>query len=229
MILLHDVSKIYANGIHALKNIDLEIAQQEFVFLVGVSGAGKSTLVRLLIREELPTSGQIIVAGHNVLQLSKRHLPLFRRKVSMIFQDFRLLPNKTVAENVAMALRVANRSRGEIERLVTETLALVGLTQFAETFPLTLSGGEQQRVAIARAVIRKPDLLIADEPTGNLDPVTSAEIVDLLVRINGLGTTVVMATHDKEMVNRARRRVVELVRGEIARDELRGTYQYGRT
>ncbi len=229
MILLHDVSKIYANGIHALKNIDLEIAQQEFVFLVGVSGAGKSTLVRLLIREELPTSGQIIVAGHNVLQLSKRHLPLFRRKVSMIFQDFRLLPNKTVAENVAMALRVANRSRGEIERLVPETLALVGLTQFAETFPLTLSGGEQQRVAIARAVIRKPDLLIADEPTGNLDPVTSAEIVDLLVRINGLGTTVVMATHDKEMVNRARRRVVELVRGEIARDELRGTYQYGRT
>ena len=229
MILLHDVSKIYANGIHALKNIDLEIAQQEFVFLVGVSGAGKSTLVRLLIREELPTSGQIIVAGHNVLQLSKRHLPLFRRKVSMIFQDFRLLPNKTVAENVAMALRVANRSRGEIERLVPETLALVGLTQFAETFPLTLSGGEQQRVAIARAVIRKPDLLIADEPTGNLDPVTSAEIVDLLVRINELGTTVVMATHDKEMVNRARRRVVELVRGEIARDELRGTYQYGRT
>jgi cell division transport system ATP-binding protein len=229
MILLHDVSKIYANGIHALKNIDLEIAQQEFVFLVGVSGAGKSTLVRLLIREELPTSGQIIVAGHNVLQLSKRHLPLFRRKVSMIFQDFRLLPNKTVAENVAMALRVANRSRGEIERLVPETLALVGLTQFAETFPLTLSGGEQQRVAIARAVIRKPDLLIADEPTGNLDPVTSAEIVDILVRINGLGTTVVMATHDKEMVNRARRRVVELVRGEIARDELRGTYQYGRT
>ena len=229
MILLHDVSKIYANGIHALKNIDLEIAQQEFVFLVGVSGAGKSTLVRLLIREELPTSGQIIVAGHNVLQLSKRHLPLFRRKVSMIFQDFRLLPNKTVAENVAMALRVANRSRGEIERLVPETLALVGLTQFAETFPLTLSGGEQQRVAIARAVIRKPDLLIADEPTGNLDPVTSAEIVDLLVRINRLGTTVIMATHDKEMVNRARRRVVELVRGEIARDELRGTYQYGRT
>ena len=229
MILLHDVSKIYANGIHALKNIDLEIAQQEFVFLVGVSGAGKSTLVRLLIREELPTSGQIIVAGHNVLQLSKRHLPLFRRKVSMIFQDFRLLPNKTVAENVAMALRVANRSRGDIERLVPETLALVGLTQFAETYPLTLSGGEQQRVAIARAVIRKPDLLIADEPTGNLDPVTSAEIVDLLVRINGLGTTVVMATHDKEMVNRARRRVVELVRGEIARDELRGTYQYGRT
>ena len=229
MILLHDVSKIYANGIHALKNIDLEIAQQEFVFLVGVSGAGKSTLVRLLIREELPTSGQIIVAGHNVLQLSKRHLPLFRRKVSMIFQDFRLLPNKTVAENVAMALRVANRSRSEIERLVPETLALVGLTQFAETFPLTLSGGEQQRVAIARAVIRKPDLLIADEPTGNLDPVTSAEIVDLLVRINRLGTTVIMATHDKEMVNRARRRVVELVRGEIARDELRGTYQYGRT
>ena len=147
----------------------------------------------------------------------------------MIFQDFRLLPNKTVAENVAMALRVANRSRGDIERLVPETLALVGLTQFSETFPLTLSGGEQQRVAIARAVIRKPDLLIADEPTGNLDPVTSAEIVDLLVRINELGTTVVMATHDKEMVNRARRRVVELVRGEIARDELRGTYQYGRT
>lgn len=229
MIFLHDVSKIYANGINALKNINLEIGPQEFVFLVGVSGAGKSTLVRLLIREELPTSGRIIVAGHNVLQLSKRHLPLYRRKVSMIFQDFRLLPNKTVAENVAMALRVANRSQRDIERLVPETLALVGLSPFADTFPQTLSGGEQQRVAIARAVIRKPEVLIADEPTGNLDPETSAEIVDLLMRINGLGTTVIMATHDKEMVNRARRRVVELVHGEVARDEMRGMYQYGRT
>ena len=229
MILLQNVSKVYANGIHALKDINLEIGPREFVFLVGVSGAGKSTLIRLLIREELPTAGHIIVAGHNVLQMPQRHLPLYRRKVSMIFQDFRLLPNKTVAENVAMALRVANRSRRDIDRLVPETLALVGLTQFAETFPLTLSGGEQQRVAIARAVIRKPEVLIADEPTGNLDPVTSAEIVDLLARINELGTTVIMATHDKEMVNRNRRRVVELVDGEIARDELRGTYQYGRS
>ena len=229
MILLQNVSKVYANGIHALRNINLEIARQEFVFLVGVSGAGKSTLVRLLIREELPSTGEVIVAGHNVLQLSKRHLPFYRRKVSMIFQDFRLLPNKTVTENVAMALRVAHRPQREISELVPETLALVGLTQFAETFPLTLSGGEQQRVAIARAVVRKPNVLIADEPTGNLDPVTSAEIVDLLVRINGLGTTVIMATHDKEMVNRARRRVVELVRGEIVRDEVRGTYQYGRS
>ncbi len=228
MILLQDVSKVYANGIYALRDINLEIARQEFVFLVGVSGAGKSTLIRLLIREELPSTGDIMVAGHNVLQLSKRHLHLFRRKVSMIFQDFRLLPNKTVAENVAMSLRVANRSRSDIEKLVPETLALVGLTQFADTFPLTLSGGEQQRVAIARAVVRKPEVLIADEPTGNLDPVTSAEIVDLLVRINDLGTTVIMATHDKEMVNRARRRVVELVRGEVVRDEARGTYQYGR-
>ncbi len=229
MILLQNVSKVYANGIHALRNINLEVARQEFVFLVGVSGAGKSTLVRLLIREELPSTGEVMVAGHNVLQLSKRHLPLYRRKVSMIFQDFRLLPNKTVTENVAMALRVAHRPQREISELVPETLALVGLTQFAETFPLTLSGGEQQRVAIARAVVRKPNVLIADEPTGNLDPVTSAEIVDLLVRINGLGTTVIMATHDKEMVNRARRRVVELVRGEIVRDEVRGTYQYGRS
>jgi cell division transport system ATP-binding protein len=229
MILLQGVSKVYANGIHALRDIDLEIGPQEFVFLVGVSGAGKSTLVRLLIREELPSTGSIIVAGHNVLQLSKRHLHLYRRKVSMIFQDFRLLPNKTVTENVAMALRVANRSRSDIERLVPETLALVGLTPFAETFPQTLSGGEQQRVAIARAVVRKPEVLIADEPTGNLDPVTSAEIVELLVRINDLGTTVIMATHDKEVVNRARRRVVELQRGEIARDEVRGTYQYGLT
>ncbi len=228
MILLQNVSKVYANGIHALKDINLEIGPREFVFLVGVSGAGKSTLIRLLIREELPSTGQIIVAGHNVLQMPQRHLPLYRRKVSMIFQDFRLLPNKTVAENVAMALRVANRSRREIEEMVPQTLALVGLSQFAETFPLTLSGGEQQRVAIARAVIRKPEVLIADEPTGNLDPVTSAEIVDLLARINELGTTVVMATHDKEMVNRSRRRVVELVHGEIARDEAEGTYQYGR-
>ncbi len=229
MILLQDVSKVYANGIYALRDINLEIARQEFVFLVGVSGAGKSTLIRLLIREELPSTGDIMVAGHNVLRLSKRHLHLYRRKVSMIFQDFRLLPNKTVTENVAMALRVANRSRNDIEKLVPETLALVGLTPFADTFPLTLSGGEQQRVAIARAVVRKPEVLIADEPTGNLDPVTSAEIVDLLVRINDLGTTVIMATHDKEMVNRARRRVVELVRGKIVRDEARGTYQYGRS
>ena len=229
MILLQNVSKVYANGIHALRNINLEIARQEFVFLVGVSGAGKSTLVRLLIREELPTTGAVIVAGHNVLQLSKRHLPLYRRKVSMVFQDFRLLPNKTVAENVAMALRVAHRPQREIDELVPETLALVGLTQYADTFPLTLSGGEQQRVAIARAVIRNPDVLIADEPTGNLDPETSAEIVDLLMQINGLGTTVIMATHDKEMVNRARRRVVELVHGEIVRDEIRGTYHYGRS
>ena len=229
MILLQNVSKVYANGIHALKDIDLEIARQEFVFLVGVSGAGKSTLVRLLIREELPTTGAVIVAGHNVLQLSKRHLPLYRRKVSMVFQDFRLLPNKTVAENVAMALRVAHRPQHEIDELVPEALALVGLTQYAATFPLTLSGGEQQRVAIARAVIRNPDVLIADEPTGNLDPETSAEIVDLLMRINQLGTTVIMATHDKEMVNRARRRVVELVQGQIVRDEVGGTYHYGRS
>lgn len=229
MILLQNVSKVYENGIQALKNVNLEIERQEFVFLVGISGAGKSTLVRLLIREELPTSGGVIVAGHNVLQLTKRRLPLYRRKVSIVFQDFRLLPNKTVAENVAMALRVARRSNREINELVPETLALVGLAQFADTFPLTLSGGEQQRVAIARAVVRKPDVLIADEPTGNLDPETSAEIVDLLVRINKLGTTVIMATHDKEMVNRARRRVVELVRGEIVRDEMRGTYHYGRT
>ena len=229
MILLQNVSKVYANGIHALKNVNLEIARQEFVFLVGVSGAGKSTLVRLLIREELPTSGAVIVAGHNVLQLSKRHLPLYRRKVSMVFQDFRLLPNKTVSENVAMALRVAHRSKREIDERVPETLALVGLAQFGDTFPLSLSGGEQQRVAIARAVIRNPDVLIADEPTGNLDPETSADIIDLLVRINELGTTVIMATHDKEMVNRARRRVVELVQGEIVRDEVRGTYHYGRS
>lgn len=229
MILLQNVSKVYANGIHALKDIDLEVARQEFVFLVGVSGAGKSTLVRLLIREELPTTGEVIVAGHNVLQLSKRHLPLYRRKVSMVFQDFRLLPNKTVAENVAMALRVARRPQREIDELVPEALALVGLSQYAETFPLSLSGGEQQRVAIARAVIRNPEVLIADEPTGNLDPETSAEIVDLLAQINERGATVVMATHDKEMVNRQRRRVVELVRGQIVRDEARGTYHYGRS
>lgn len=229
MILLQNVSKEYANGIHALKNINLEIARQEFVFLVGVSGAGKSTLVRLLIREELPTAGAVIVAGHNVIQLSKRRLALYRRKVSMVFQDFRLLPNKTVSENVAMALRVAHRPQREIDELVPEALALVGLSGFADSFPLALSGGEQQRVAIARAVVRNPEVLIADEPTGNLDPETSAEIVDLLVRINQQGTTVIMATHDKEMVNRARRRVVELVRGEIVRDETRGTYHFGRS
>jgi len=224
MILLRDVTKVYPNGICALQDVNLEIASGEFVFLVGSSGAGKSTLIRLLIREELPSAGYIFVAGHNVTKIPPRLLPLFRRKVGVIFQDFRLLPNKTVAENVALALQVVNHPPREIRRMVQEALELVGVSQYAHHFPPTLSGGEQQRVAVARAIVRDPDVLIADEPTGNLDPATAEELMVTLTRINELGTTVVVATHNQEMVDMLRRRVIVMARGQVVRDEREGTY-----
>ena len=224
LITLDDVSKRYPNGTFALRDVDLQVDAADFVFLVGSSGAGKSTLIRLLIREELPSTGRVIVDGADVAGLSRGRVPALRRKVGVVFQDFKLLPTKTVFENVAFALVVTGHS-GTIVREETErVLSLVGLGQRRHHFPDQLSGGEQQRTAIARALVNRPRILIADEPTGNLDPVTSWEIIKLLTRVNELGTTLVMATHNAEIVNALRRRVVHLDHGRIVRDEREGLY-----
>lgn len=224
MIVLHHVSKVYANGATALADVSLEIPDRDFVFLVGPSGAGKSTFIRLLIREELPTSGRVFVEGQDIARLRNGAVPYLRRKVSVIFQDFRLLPEMTVFENVAFALRVAGYKRKQIDERVTETLELVKMDNYRDRFPYQLSGGEQQRVAIARAIVHKPPVLVADEPTGNLDPDTAAETVQLLVRINALGTTLLMATHNRDLVDTMQRRVVALEAGRIVRDEQRAGY-----
>ena len=224
MITLDDVSKRYPNGTYALRDVDLDVEAGDFVFLVGASGAGKSTLIRLLIREELPTTGRVVVDGEDVAFLRRGQVPKLRRKVGVVFQDFKLLPTKTVAENVGFALVVTGHS-GEVVRDETErVLTLVGLANRREHFPNQLSGGEQQRTAIARALVNRPQILIADEPTGNLDPVTSWEIIKLLTRVNELGTTLVMATHNAEIVNALRRRVIHLDHGRVVRDEREGQY-----
>ncbi len=224
MIVLHHVSKVYANGASALTDVSLEIPDRDFVFLVGPSGAGKSTFIRLLIREELPTSGRVFVEGQDIARLRNGAVPYLRRKVSVIFQDFRLLPEMTVFENVAFALRVAGYKRKQIDQRVMETLELVKMNDYRDRFPYQLSGGEQQRVAIARAIVHKPPVLVADEPTGNLDPDTAAETVQLLVQINALGTTLLMATHNRDLVDTMQRRVVALEAGRIVRDEQRAGY-----
>ena len=208
----------------ALDGIDLNIDRCEFVFIVGASGSGKSTLVRLTIREEVVSSGRLLVGGHDLRRMPQRKVPQLRRQVGTIFQDFRLLPNKTVQQNVAYALQVIGRPRRAIRALVPETLELVGLAGMEKRMPHELSGGEQQRVAIARAMVNRPKLLLADEPTGNLDPSTSVGIMRLLDRINRQGTTVVMATHDDEIVDQMRKRVIELKGGEVVRDQDRGVY-----
>jgi len=225
VIVLHDVCKTYPNGAQALEDIQLQIPERDFVFLVGPSGAGKSTFIRLLIREELPTSGRVFIDGQDLARLRRRDIPHLRRKVSVIFQDFKLLPHKTVFENVAFALEVSGASRAELHERVPETLELVGLGDKAGRYPGLLSGGEQQRVAIARALVRQPSILVADEPTGNLDPDTAAQTVQLLVRINALGTTIVFATHNSELVNTMRRRVVALEGGRIVRDQTNAGYE----
>jgi cell division transport system ATP-binding protein len=226
MIRFDSVSKSYAgNARPALDAVSLEILKGEFVFLVGASGSGKSSFLRLILREEKPSQGQVHVLGQHLGSLANRKVPYFRRNLGVVFQDFRLLPNKTVFDNVAFTLQVIGKSRGFIQEAVPDTLKMVGLAGKANRLPHELSGGEQQRVAIARAIVNKPAILLADEPTGNLDPATSAGIMALLERINLGGTTVLMATHDAGIVDQMQRRVIELISGQIVRDERQGGYQ----
>ena len=225
MIRFESVSKSYVGATRpALNDVSLEIGKGEFVFLVGASGSGKSSLLRRVLKEEKPTKGQIFVLGQKLSALPSRKVPYFRRSLGVVFQDFRLLPNKSVYDNVAFTLQVIGKSRGFIQEAVPDALKTVGLAGKANRMPHELSGGEQQRVAIARAVVNKPAILLADEPTGNLDPVTSQGIMALLERINLGGTTVIMATHEAGIVDRMQRRVVELMTGHIVRDERVGGY-----
>lgn len=224
MILARRLTKKYGNGVLALENLSLHIEKGEFLFLVGPSGAGKSTFLNLVIRREIPTAGFLSVAGKNTALLKKQEIPLFRRRIGYIFQDYKLFPNKTVRENVSFALEVIEVNPVETRQRVSFVLDLVGLTHKAEVFPSELSGGEQQRVSLARAIVNKPLLLLADEPTGNLDPDTSWEIMELLREINRRGTTIVMATHNREIVNRLQKRVIALEKGRLVRDESKGGY-----
>jgi cell division transport system ATP-binding protein len=227
MIRLDNVTKAYKGSTVALRDCCVEIAKGEFVFLVGPSGSGKSTLLHLLTKEEQPDEGHIWVAGKDINELSSWKVPYLRRNIGCVFQDFKLLPNKTVYENVAFALEVIGVSRHVVKAQVPQMLDLVGLAKKMVNLPHELSGGEQQRVCIARAFVNRPLILLADEPTGNLDPATSEGIMKLLDRINRTGTTVVMATHDQGIVDRMRRRVIELDRGTVIRDQNRGVYGYG--
>jgi cell division transport system ATP-binding protein len=225
VIRFEKVTKTYAGHAHAaLDQVSVDVDKGEFVFLVGSSGSGKSTFLRLVLREYRPTSGRVYVAGKEVNRLASWKVPRLRRQIGTVFQDFRLLNNKTVAENVGFASQVIGRSRSDIARLVPETLELVGLEGKGDRFPDELSGGEQQRVAIARAYVNRPMILIADEPTGNLDPATSVGIMNLLHEINRGGTTVVMATHDSGVVDQMRKRVIELDQGRLVRDQSQGVY-----
>ncbi len=229
VIALQNVTKIYpASTRPALDGVSLDIDKGEFVFLIGASGSGKSSVLRLLLREDVPTKGSVIVNGKDIAKLPARKVPELRRGIGCVFQDFRLLEKKTVFENVAFALEVINKSQRAINRSVPEVLEMVGLQGKAHRYPNELSGGEQQRVAIARAFVNRPLVLLADEPTGNLDPDTSQGIMGLLERINRKGTTVVMATHDNNIVDAMRRRVIELEMGHIVRDQNRGVYGIGR-
>lgn len=226
MIEMYGVWKVYENGNDALQNIDIKIGRGEFVYVVGPSGAGKSTFIKLMYREERPTKGQIYINGINVDKVKERKIPQIRRNIGVVFQDFRLLPRMTSFENVAFAMEVVETPRKRIEQRVRELFELVGLEDRMDAYPDELSGGEMQRVAIARAMANKPSVIIADEPTGNLDPETSWGIMELFEEINDLGTTVVMATHNRDIVNQMKKRVVAIENGQIVRDELRGEYGY---
>ncbi|PYZ96281.1 cell division ATP-binding protein FtsE [Alteribacter lacisalsi] len=228
MITMNEVWKTYPNGVMAINGIDIHIEKGEFVYVVGPSGAGKSTFIKLMYREEKPTRGAITIDTEELAKLKERHIPRLRRKIGVVFQDFKLLPSLTVYENVAFALEVIEESKANIRRRVMQVLDVVRLKNKARFLPHELSGGEQQRVAIARAIVNNPSVLIADEPTGNLDPETSWEIMRILEEINERGTTIVMATHNKEIVNTIRKRVIAIEGGRVARDEVKGDYGYER-
>jgi cell division transport system ATP-binding protein len=227
MIKTEHVTKSYKDTVLALDDVSVLISKGEFVFLVGPTGSGKSTLLRLLLKEEEPSRGTIYVAGKNINQLSPWKVPYLRRNIGTVFQDFKLLPDKTVFENVAFALEVIGKPKHVVDQRVPEIVQLIGLGSKLNNYPDELSGGEQQRVSIARAFVNRPLILLADEPTGNLDPATSVDIMKLLDRINRIGTTVIMATHDNAIVDAMRRRVVELENGKVVRDQARGVYGYG--
>ena len=226
MIHMRNICKTYDTGAVALDNVNIDIAKGEFVFIVGASGAGKSTFIKMLFREELPTSGKLLVNGHDVINMDRKEVPYLRRGLGVIFQDYRLLPDKTVFENVAFAMQVIEAPRRIMQRSVNAVLDVVGLRDKYRSFPSQLSGGEQQRVAIACAIVNDPAIVIADEPTGNLDPETSWEIMDIFQRINKAGTTIVMATHDRNIVDAMKKRVIAIEDGRIVRDQLRGGYGY---
>jgi len=224
LISIQNATVVYDNGVKGISEVSLEINNGEFVFIIGSSGSGKSTLIKMLLKEVEPSVGQVSVNNYNLLKLRSGKLPYFRRSMGVVFQDFRLLPGKTVYENVAFAMQVTEKSRREIRRNVPAVLALVGLQRKAKAYPNQLSGGEQQRCSLARAIVNKPPLLLADEPTGNLDPDTSWEIMDLLDDINKTGTTIVMATHARDIVDGMQKRVITLKRGHLTRDAERGGY-----
>ena len=227
LIRVINVDKQYKNGVTAVYNMNLSIKKGDFVFIIGASGSGKSTLIKMLYREEKPTSGQIIIGGINVAKLRNGKVYKLRRKIGVVFQDYKLLPKLTVYENVAFALEVIGLPKKEIREQVLKVLKVVGLKEKTKSFPTQLSGGEQQRVAIARAIVNQPKLLICDEPTGNLDPITSMEIMNVLEHVNKkLGTTIIMATHDKDIVNKMEKRVIVLESGKLKNDYLKGTYNY---
>ncbi len=226
MLEMIDVSKIYPGGSVALQDINVRIEQGEFVFIVGPSGAGKSTFFKMLFREVLPSSGKVIVNGHDLVKMTDKEIPYFRRQLGIVFQDYRLLPDRTVYDNVAFAMQVIETPYRKIKRRVNDVLDLVGLRKRAHAYPTELSGGEQQRIAIARAIVNDPILLIADEPTGNLDPETSREIMDIFREVNKSGTTIVMATHDREIVDEMEKRVIAIEHGHIVRDDAKGVYGY---
>ena len=223
---MSDVSKVYPGGSTALQNVNVHIEPGEFVFVVGPSGAGKSTFIKMLFREVLPTTGSIFVNGVDILSLTPKEIPFMRRQLGIIFQDYRLLPDRTVYENVAFAMQVIEAPHRKIKRQVMNVLDLVGLRNRANAYPNELSGGEQQRIAIARAIVNDPVFVIADEPTGNLDPETSWDIMEIFREINATGTTIVMATHDKEVVDAMGKRVIAIEKGRIVRDEKEGVYGY---
>lgn len=226
MLEMIDVSKIYPGGSVALQDINVRIEQGEFVFIVGPSGAGKSTFFKMLFREVLPSGGKVIVNGHDLVKMTDKEIPYFRRQLGIVFQDYRLLPDRTVYDNVAFAMQVIETPYRKIKRRVNDVLDLVGLRKRAHAYPTELSGGEQQRIAIARAIVNDPILLIADEPTGNLDPETSWEIMDIFREVNKSGTTIVMATHDREIVDEMEKRVIAIEHGHIVRDDAKGVYGY---